>query len=121
MKLFIFLLVVTLHTSPSYSQVQVKLGHLKGHVGDSVIVCGEIKGGVYLPNANNAPTLINVGYDYPNQLLTIVIFGGDRTLFEGNPETDWIQRKICVSGRVELYRDKPQIVIRNTNQISFEE
>lgn len=121
MRIFFLVIVLLLTNCTGYAQTPVKLGHLKGHVGDSVIVCGKIEGGTYLPNANNAPTLINVGYAYPNQLLTVVIFGSHRALFEGNPETDWKDRTICVRGKVELYRDKPQIVVRNTNQVTFED
>lgn len=103
------------------AQTPVKLGQLLGHVGDSVEVCGKVEGGKYLPNADSAPTLINLGYDYPNQLATVVIFGEHRSLFPGNPETDWKGKTLCVRGRVVLYRDKPQIVVRSTNQVTIED
>ena len=120
MQRIFFILVFCAASLTMSAQTSVKIGHLKGHVGDSVITCGKVEGGKYLSTASNSPTLINLGYDYPNQLLTIVIFGEFRSLFEGNPETDWKGRTLCVRGKVELYRDKPQIVVRNPNQISFE-
>lgn len=103
------------------AQINVKLGHLKTYVGDSVRVCGKVEGGTYLPNANNSPTLINFGMAYPDQLLTVVIFGEHRSLFEGTPETDWVGKTICVTGKVELYRQKPQIVVRSAQQIQIQQ
>lgn len=121
-RILFFLSILFLGFSPSVSaQTNVKLGHLKSYVGDSVRVCGKVEGGKYLPGATNSPTLINFGFEYPDQLLTVVIFGEHRSLFEGTPETDWIGKTICVTGKVELYRQKPQIVVRSVQQIQIQE
>src|ERR1700752_3683470 len=101
----------------SFSQTEIKLEDAAKHVGDSVKVCGQVAGVRYLEQANNKPTLINMGAAYPNQLLTIVIWDDVRKQFEKAPEDLFQDKMICVTGKVELFREKPQIVIRKTVQI----
>jgi hypothetical protein len=95
----------------------VNLQDIAKHVGDSVNVCGKIFGGRYLQGIASKPTLLNVGAHYPNQLLTIVIYGSDRKNFEEIPEDFFKDKEVCVLGKVELYNEKPQIVVRNRDQL----
>jgi hypothetical protein len=60
-------------------------------------------------------TLLNIGGKYPNQKLTIAIKGNDIKL---NP-ADLKNKKIKVSGIVELYKDRPEIVVTNPANISI--
>jgi hypothetical protein len=50
-------------------------------------------------------------------LLTIVIYGNNRNLFSEAPESFFKEKEICVSGKIVLYKEKPQIVIYNKEQI----
>ena len=119
-KYFILLVLVLGAATLTHAQTKVKLAYIANYVGDSVEVCGVVSGGIYLQSSQNSPTLINVGGQYPNQLLTVVIFGTYRSLFT-TPETSWLNKEICIKGKVELYREKPQIVVRNTNQVVVSE
>ena len=60
---------------------------------------------------------MNLGADYPNQSLTLVIGNKERENFSSPPETYFINKEVSVTGKVELYNGKPQIVILNKNQI----
>ena len=102
----------------AYAIETINLQDLNKHIGDSVNVCGKVYGGRYLQNIQSKPTLINLGAQFPNQLLTIVIYGSDRKNFEDNPEDFYRDKEICVSGKIELYNDKPQIVVRKREQLT---
>ena len=104
----------------SISQTEIKLEDVAKHIGDSVKVCGQVMGIRYLEQVNNKPTLINMGAGYPNQLLTVVIWDDVRKQFEKAPEDLFQNKMVCVTGKIELFREKPQIVVRKTEQVSGE-
>ena len=115
--LTVLTLFVTLCVS---AQTEIGLDELASHVGDSVIVKGKIHGVRYLESAKNTPTFINVGGAFPNQLLTIVIWGDVRKKLNYAPEEKpYVNGFAKISGKVELYKGKPQIVIMNPSQLTI--
>lgn len=101
----------------SYAQKKIKLEEVTQHVGDSVQVRGQVYGVRYLENAKNTPTFINLGAAYPNQLLTVVIWGDVRSKLAYKPEEALAKGFVTVVGKIELFKDKPQIVVRNPDQL----
>jgi hypothetical protein len=89
------------------------------YVGKTIVAYGTVIDGRYLANSTNKPTLLNIGGKFPNQKLTVVIYGNDRVNFGYKPEEMLINRLIYVSGKIELYRDMPQIVVTGPFDISF--
>lgn len=115
--LFIISLFATLTLS---AQTEIKLDELASHIGDSVTVKGKTYGVRYLQSARNTPTFINVGGAFPNQLLTIVIWDDARKKLGFAPEEEKYANGMAVfTGKVELYRGKPQIVITNPEQLKI--
>ncbi|MBB1287271.1 hypothetical protein HRH25_23045 [Flavisolibacter sp. BT320] len=115
LTIFAFFAVIS-----SHSQKDIKINELSNHTGDSVTLKGKVFGIRYLESAKNAPTFINVGGVFPNQLLTIVIWGNVRKNLGYAPEEKpYVNGFAKVSGRVELFRGKPQIVITNPSQLSI--
>jgi DNA/RNA endonuclease YhcR with UshA esterase domain len=114
-----FILLLAFYAVPA--QKVVTLESVKEHVGDSVTVTGKVYGMKFFSESRQAPTLINVGAAFPNQLLTVVIYGEDRERLKLEPETLYKDKELTVSGRVELYRGKPQIIIRDAAQITVKE
>jgi len=49
--------------------------------------------------------------------LTLVIFVKDLPLFPGNPETAYKGKKVRVRGEVQLYKDRPEMVVRDPANI----
>lgn len=118
----LFLLALGLSSLVCFSQQKIKLEEIKDHVGDSVTVQGTITGIRFLESAKNTPTFINVGGQYPNQLLTIVIWGDVRNKLQYIPTYEKDKGSVArVSGKVEIYKDKPQIVIKDPKQLSIVE
>lgn len=119
MRLLI-LALLSLSFLTSRAQQEVKPEELKDHIGDSVKVKGKISGVRYFESAKNSPTLINVGGAYPNQVYTIVIFGEVRKKLGFDPEEKkYAGVMAIVTGKVELYKDKPQIVITDPAQLQI--
>ena len=101
----------------SFAQQEIKLEEVRNHIGDSVKLMAKIYGGKYFETANNAPTLLDVGAHYPAAPLTLVIWGDVRSRFKNAPEKFYTGKNEWITGKIELYKNKPQIVIHNTNQI----
>jgi hypothetical protein len=99
------------------SQTTIKLEDVSKHIDDSVTVCGKVASGRYMDQSNRKLTLLNVGTAFPNQVFTIVIDSNLRTQFESAPETLFLDKHVCVIGKVSQYRDTPQIVIYRKEQI----
>lgn len=101
----------------SYSQISIPLEDVSRHIGDSITVCGKISGGRFLEQAKGTPTFINLGQAFPDHSLTIVIWSDVRKQFETAPETLFKDKEVCVTGRIELFRERPQIVLRRKEDL----
>lgn len=117
MKIVVFLCVLVALSFSARSQVKIELTEVSKHVGDSVEVRGKVYTARYFADSKNTPTLLNLGAGYPNQLLTVVIYGDARKEFDTAPEVLFKDQTIKVIGKIELYKDRPQIVIHSKKQI----
>jgi micrococcal nuclease len=63
---------------------------------------------------------LNLGGDYPNQKLSVVIKGKDRDKFPISPEIAFKDKTICVTGVVSDYNGKPEIVVTDPAQIKVQ-
>lgn len=111
------LLLLTFFSIAAFAQQKIELSDISKHVGDSVAVVGKISGMRYFPDGKNAPTLVNIGGAFPNQLLTVVIYGDDRKNFKPTPEEVLNGKLVEIKGKVELYRDRPQIIVKDEGGI----
>ena len=121
MKCILSLAFALLLSFAATAQKEVKAEEVSQHVGDSVTVTGKVAGGRHFSNSEGGPTLLNIGAPYPNQLFTVVIRGTARKELGGVPEKDLLDKNVRVSGRVELYREKPQIVVYSAVQLTVAE
>jgi hypothetical protein len=90
--------------------VTIDIHDAAGHIGENVRICAKISG----YKALGGMTLINLGAAYPNQLLTIVLRDAAKDEYkvaEG--------QTICVSGRIEIFKGKPEIVVTDPKQVSI--
>ena len=117
MRIKIILCILISSIAFSVKAQVIKPEEASKHVGDSLTVCGEIFTARYLDGSNMKPTLLNMGAAYPDNPITIVIFDDVRTKFNFKPEEKWIHKDICVTGKIELYKGKPEIVIHDPAQI----
>jgi hypothetical protein len=87
------------------------------HVGESASVCGLVASATYAAAAMAAPTFLDLGKPYPNQVFSAVILGSDRMKF-GTPEISLREKHVCVTGEIFLFQGKPEIILRDTKQLS---
>ena len=104
-----------LATFPVFAQKEIKIDDAKNHVGDTVKICTKIYGGKFLEK--DTLTLLNAGAYYPDAPLTIVIRADARKEFNTDPVTYYKGLEVCITGKIELFKDKPQIVINTKSQI----
>jgi hypothetical protein len=89
------------------------------HVGDNVKVCGKIFGGRFFETSNNSPTLLNMGAAFPASPITIMITLDVRNKLGYVPEQQLKEKNICVTGKVELFKGKPEIVVSDMAQLEI--
>ena len=87
-----------------------------GHIGEDVTVCGVVASATYAANAPMAPTFLDLGKPYPNQIFTAVIFVNDRSKF-GMPENSMREKNVCVTGEIFLYQGNPEIILHDPTQL----
>ncbi len=87
------------------------------HIGDSVTVCGKIFGGRFFETSKGSPTLLNMGAAFPASPLTIMIPGTVRTAAGFAPEDQFKEKMVCVTGKIVLFKDRPEIIVYDMNQI----
>jgi len=87
------------------------------HIGETAEVCGRVASAAYLPSVKGAPTFLNFERPYPDHAFTAVIWGTARSRFEVPPERLFDAKSVCVTGRIETYRGKPQIVVEDPEQV----
>lgn len=106
-----------LSASLAFAQQEIKAEDAAKHEGDSVKVCTRIFGAKYFENSNRAPTLLNAGAKYPDAPLTLVIFGDNRPAFKNKPEEFYVDKNVCVTGKIVIYKGKPEIILTREDQI----
>ncbi len=100
------------------------LGHVPSRqasyfIGADCTICGKVVATRYNKNTQTGITYLNFDEHFPNSPFTTVIFGKDRINFSYEPEIYLKDKMICVNGKVQLYKGKPQIVATNEKQFSI--
>jgi len=86
------------------------------HIGSTATVCGTVASTKFAERSNGQPTYLNLDRPYPDQRMTVVIWGTDREGF-GKPETRYSGKRICVTGKIRLFKGRPEIIARDPSQI----
>jgi len=103
----------------SASADKITPAQAKDYVGKQATVCGGVASANFATRSRRQPTFLNLDEPYPRHIFTAVIWIEDRPKF-GTPETTLKGKRICVSGLVESYQGKPQIVLREKSQLTEE-
>lgn len=82
------------------------------HVGQRVFVEGTVAA-VFTSRSGN--TFLNFGATYPNQDFSAVIFAENSGSFHDIQQLQG--KRVEVSGVVRVYRGKPEIILRSTQQL----
>jgi hypothetical protein len=91
-------------------------------VGRAAKVCGVVAAAVFDASSRAHPTFVTlVSPDQPSasQALTAVIYGTDRAKFGGTPESALQGQRICVTGVVSFFRQRPEMILSDPTQVSY--
>jgi hypothetical protein len=92
----------------------VTLNELPNYEGETIQVCTKILDG---KSSKHSATVLNAGSDEQNEQLTILILEKDRNNFKAPPEIYYKDKSVCITGRVETYKGKPTITVKDERQI----
>ena len=82
------------------------------NVGQTLTVEGTVASVTVL---RTGTTFLNFGAAYPEQTFTAVIFRSAASRFP-NPQ-QWEGKRVRVTGKVQLYRGKPEIILNDASQL----
>ena len=119
MKKISLCLVLLLSAAALHAQKMIQAAEAKDHFGDSVQVCGLVTGAKYLSQSQSGITLLDMGGKFPHQLLTLMIPKNNRDSFSYEPEKKLLNQQVCVYGRVQNFKGKPEIVLRRQSQVKI--
>jgi DNA/RNA endonuclease YhcR with UshA esterase domain len=83
------------------------------HVGETATITGTVDG---VHQSGKGNIFLNLGGKYPNQVFTAFIPSASAAQFS-RPE-QYEGRTVAVSGKITLYRGKPEIIVNSLSQIS---
>jgi hypothetical protein len=106
----------------SAGAVTVTPADAMSQVGHAAKVCGVVASTVYEGDSRARPTfvtLISATQPSASQGLTAVIYGTDRGKFGANPEAVLQGQRICVTGFVSFFRQRPEMILSDPAQVSY--
>lgn len=106
--------VILALTTVSYADT-ISSAQARDHIGETATVCGHVADTRYLDSGSHV-TFLNFDKPYPNHTFTAFIPADSRAKI-GTPEKDYKDKDICVTGKIQDYRGKPEIVVNEPQQI----
>nr|WP_315175936.1 S1/P1 nuclease [uncultured Flavobacterium sp.] len=83
--------------------------------GKLVSICAKVFSTKVLDS--NGMTFLNVGGAYPNSPLTVVIYSDKLQNFSFKPSEYYKLKNICITGRIKIYKGKPEIISNSEHDI----
>jgi micrococcal nuclease len=117
MKKIVGLMCLLIQTFTSPAQIDITAEDARKHINHIVRVCGRVSEGQHLDTLEAKQTLLNMGAPYPDQLFSIAINNISRPNFPFKPEEYYLNKRVCVVGRVAEFEGKPQIVVLSPAEI----
>jgi micrococcal nuclease len=86
------------------------------YLGEEIIIQGKIAN-AYCSKTNTV--FLNFGSVYPKQCFVAVIFNSYKDKFVKNPEKYYADKTVRIKGKISEYKGKPQIILKNPEQIEI--
>ncbi len=118
MKVFFFIAFICM-SNFVLSQKIVQLDSVGDYIGKEVKVCVKVEG-THKSNGKNQLIFLNLGKPYPDAPLLAVIFEKDFKNFSYAPDKFLDKKNVCITGKLVLYKGKPEFIIKNEKQIQIE-
>jgi len=118
MKYLLIILTSICLQQISFAQT-VPLDSVTNYEGKTITVCSKVQS-TFVTKGEKKTTYINFGKPYPNTTFTVVIFEGDLTKFKYTPSEFLREKNVCITGKVKIYKGKPEIIVSSEEQIKIE-
>lgn len=112
-----FVVIVFLLFSSIIFGQSVSPDSLSLYKGKKITVCDVVVDS-HRNKGSKLTTFLNFGKHYPYQSFTVVIFNEDLKKFADDPSKIFLGKKICIAGKVRIYKGKPEIVVKHARQIA---
>ncbi len=116
MKQLLLLVIISAIHSLCYSQTTVHIDSVATYEGKTITVCARVVS-TFVTKGAKKVTYLNFGKPYPNSSFTVVIFESSLPNFTYNPAEYLKGKEICVTGKVKLYKGKPEMEIGKEQEI----
>jgi DNA/RNA endonuclease YhcR with UshA esterase domain len=83
------------------------------HVGETATITGTVDG---VHQSGKGNIFLNMGGKYPNQAFTAFIPSSSAAQFSNSQQYEG--RTVSVSGKITLYKGKPEIIVNSPSQIT---
>ncbi|MEX0995197.1 MAG: hypothetical protein WD599_06670, partial [Balneolaceae bacterium] len=83
-------------------ELRISAAEASNYIGAVAEVCGRVVSADFISQLEGRPTFLNLDRAYPDQPFTAVIWESDRNKWQAPPEQLYNNRRICVSGRIQL-------------------
>ncbi|MCD6354612.1 MAG: hypothetical protein J7L95_03595 [Prolixibacteraceae bacterium] len=121
--IFFFLILLSGFTAFSSTQTRdtIPATEAAKHAGKIVTVCGTVVQTLLAFKQEGKPLLLLFEKQIPNQPFTVVIPDKFKEKFAVRPGKYYKQKKVFVTGKIEMVKKKAQMVITNQNAIQIAE
>lgn len=108
-------LLFSIAATAQIDTIGIKEAH--NYVGKEVVLKGKVANARRVESIKGIPTFINMKEDTTN--FTVLVWDEVAQLIKGRPDTTFVRgSSIIAKGKVELYRGKAQIVIRDPKNLN---
>lgn len=111
---FLFAVVLTFAFAVAAHTGEITPREASNHVGERATVVGVVS---QVSNSGKGTTFINFGGRYPNHIFYAVIFRKHGHKFPS--VYTYEGQTLAISGRIELYKGKPQIIVSSPDQVQL--
>ncbi|RYY07659.1 MAG: hypothetical protein EOP43_02590 [Sphingobacteriaceae bacterium] len=87
------------------------------HIGEFINVCDQVFTTRLIVGSNTI--LLDIGGNYPNQTLTVLIKSENRSKFKEQPEVYYKGKNVCVFGDVTAYKGRPELEVKSPYQLNI--
>ncbi|OWY22767.1 hypothetical protein C7N43_02430 [Sphingobacteriales bacterium UPWRP_1] len=118
--LFTLILAIWAGQERSAAQCQIPADSVLVKVGEYCTVSGKVVSVFQSNKSDTKPVYLNIEKPYPNQVFEVVIFAKDVQNFSKHPRELYEGKKVKVSGVIELYNNRPQIIVKDPKYIEID-
>lgn len=115
MKKLLLVLAIICISKITFAQT-VTLDSVKFYEGKTITVCAKVQS-TYVSKGEKKVTYLNFGDAYPNATFVGVIYESEIKNITYSHAEFLKEKNVCLTGKVTIYKEKPQIVITSEDQI----